>query len=110
MSPPLVPTLAELDIELQHALAALNEALVAEEADPSLAVANGASDQAASRIYDLSAQIEALPAFSMEGLRAKARALAYWQAGSTLETERWSNEESLSRQIVAGLLDERIAG
>ena len=109
MSPILVPTLAELGIELERALAALALAVEVESANPEMGHANCASDQFAELVGHLSSEITALPAASIADLRVKARALSYWQAGSRIDDQRWPNEEALSRQLVAGLLDERIS-
>lgn len=109
MSPILVPTLAELGIELQRARAAYARAVADEDAGRIPSSPDGASDTAAESIALLRSQIAEIPAASLADLRVKAAALSYWLEGSSLYDPRWANEETLSAQLVAGLLDERIA-
>lgn len=100
MTPILVPTLAELGIELQRA----------EGVRAALDSTGKVYDAALMHCWSILDQIAELPAASIADLRIKARAFD-WSA-QLLEGEPYHNpsdgEEKIMRQLVAGLLDERI--
>lgn len=100
MTPILVPTLAELGIELQRA----------EGVRAALDSTDKVYDAALMHCWSILDQIAELPAASIADLRIKARAFD-WSA-QLLEGEPYHNpsdgEEKIMRQLVAGLLDERI--
>lgn len=107
MSPILVPTLAELDIELGKAKARYDAVTVrwnaGERSDEMDELLNHTADEC----IDIASAIAALPAASLEHLRIKARALTF--GGSYLDVDNPVNYERLIAQILTGLLDERIA-
>lgn len=111
MSPILVPTLAELGIELGKAIAVENAAharwLPLYEAGN--AMANSPEDHACQTAYaaasDLTDQIAAIPAVSLADLRVKALAMDWHNRTIEKPDDFWS---SLGAQIVAGLLDQRV--
>lgn len=112
MSPILVPTLTELGVELSRAIAVENVAharwLPLYEAGK--AMANSPEDdacQAASgAISDLTDQIAVIPAVSLADLQVKAMAMDWHNRTIEKPEDFWT---LLGAQLVAGLLDERIA-
>jgi hypothetical protein len=111
MSPILVPTLAELRTELDR-LDAIRRTLSAQtDAAPDDKAAAAAWDAATDACWRTLDAIAEIPAASLPDLRVKAYGLA-WSA-RLLDGEPYYNpcpgEEKILRQLVAGLLDERIA-
>lgn len=100
MSPILVPTLAELWIELGRA-----EAIRA-----ATSTATDDYEPALKQCWHILDQITELPSASIADLRIKARAFD-WSA-RLIGDESYNNpsdgEEKIMRQLVAGLIDERI--
>lgn len=112
MTPILVPTLAELGIELGKAMAAEDAAYQAWL--PQYHAGNGTADTAESKEADRTSdvvsgiidQIAALPAASLADLRVKAMAMDWHNRKVETPHDFWTR---LGAQLVAGLLDERIA-
>ena len=115
MAPILVPTLTELGIEFDHAYGLERAALTAAaEADADASKGEPlevAYEQAVAFTSSIIDQIAIVPAASLSGLRVKARALDWYHR--TVEGPSFGKgqcpDERLAQQIVAGLLDERIA-
>lgn len=111
MSPILVPTLSELRVELDRLEAVRATASAAHDANPEGEGLEQAWEATTDACWHVLDQIAALPAASLDDLRVKAHAFN-WSA-SLLNGEPYHNptdeEEQILRQIVAGLLDERIA-
>lgn len=112
MSPILVPTLAELGIELGKAMAIEKEAHrawhVLYDAGRGLGITpeSDACDAAYLVVSDLTDQIAAIPAASLADLRVKAMAMEWHNRTIEKPDDFWTR---LGAQIVDGLLDERIA-
>lgn len=108
MSLTLVPTLAELDIELKRTVAAFDAAASAHRAQPGDSDCQDAATYAALEAFEVVTQITHLPAASIPDLRVKAKALA--QLVSAVPDSRKVGIEQchLCQQIIDGLLDERI--
>jgi hypothetical protein len=100
-APILVPTLNELRVELDR-VDSIRSALSVESED---------YDAALSACWSLLDQIAELPAWTLADLRVKAYAFD-WSA-RLLQDEPYRNpssgEEKIMKQIVSGLLDERIS-
>lgn len=111
MSPILVPTLAELRTELARLDHIRALASAQQDANPDDKALDEAWDVATDACWGALDQIAALPASSLADLRVKAYAFN-WSA-ELLDGEPFHNptnsEEQIMRQLVAGLLDERIA-
>ncbi|WP_108462263.1 hypothetical protein [Devosia naphthalenivorans] len=111
MSPILVPTLAELRVELDRLDGQRRAASARNNADPNDRALETAWNDAATACWHVLDQIAALPASSIADLRVKAYAFD-WSA-RLLDGESYYNpsdgEEAILRQLVSGLLDERIA-
>lgn len=112
MNPILVPTLSELGVELQRAMAieaaahqawrALYDAGNHSNDLPEL----DAVERAGEAIYDIIEQIAAMPAASLADLRVKAIAMDWHNRMVETPEAFW---EKLGAELVAGLLDERLA-
>lgn len=111
MTPILVPTLAELWIELGRADSERVALSAQNDANPDDDSVQKAWEQKADHCWAILDQMAELPAASIADLRIKARAFD-WSA-RVLNGEPYHNpsdgEEKIMRQLVAGLLDERIA-
>lgn len=108
MSPILVPTLAELGIELSRAMGVEQAALARwhQIRDAGATPDEAACDEAYRVISDLTDQIAAIPAASLADLRVKALAMDWHNRTVEAPEDFWQH---LGAQLVAGLLDERIA-
>ncbi len=111
MNPILVPTLAELRVELDRA-EGIRAAIAAKMDDqPETDELTAKRDQAEAACFSLLNQIAAISAASLADLRVKAHAFN-WSA-RLLDDEPYRNptdgEVQIMRQLVIGLLDERIA-
>lgn len=112
MSPILVPTLAELGIELDRAVAVETEAHRAwlalhqsgREAKRSPEAA--ACDAASEAVSDLIDQIAGIPAATIADLRVKAMAMEWHNRTVEAPDDFWTR---LGAQIVDGLLDSSVA-
>lgn len=102
--PNLVPTLSELQIELEKAIGNFNVVDLAYRRSGSRKSEQAAMVAAASPVT-LVSEIAHLPAASLLDLRTKAYALNWILQMS----DEWDSEaDTLGRQIVVGLLDDRI--
>ena len=111
MSPILVPTLAELRTELDRLDAIRRDLSVKTDAAPTDEAVQAVYDTATDACWRTVDAIADIPAASLADLRVKSYALD-WSA-RLLDGEPYHNpcagEEKILRQLVAGLLDERIA-
>lgn len=112
MSPILVPTLSELQIELEKSIAVQIKAFDSYEwavlEGAVLPVFEDAVQAAANATGTLVSQITTMPASSLADMRVKAFALN-WLHAKVGGVERFRCEHRLAEQIVAGLLDGVIA-
>lgn len=109
MNPVLVPTLAELDIELNRTMAALDAAASAHHAQPDHSACQDAVAHAALEAFEVVTQIIHLRAASISDLRVKAKALAQLFVAVPDSRPVGIEQRRLCQQIIDGLLDERIA-
>lgn len=108
MTTVLIPTLAELDIELNRTVAAFDAAARAHGDRPA---DNNCQDEvahAALEAFEVVTQIINLPAASIPDLRVKAKALAQLFAAVPDSQPVGIEQRRLCQQIIEGLLDERI--
>jgi hypothetical protein len=108
MTPVLVPTLAELDIELHRTVAAFDAAASAHHAQPNDSNYQDAVAHAALEAFEVVTQIIHLRAASIPDLRVKARALAQLFTAVPDSRPEGIEQRGLCQQIIDGLMDERI--
>lgn len=104
MTPILVPTLAQLSIELSIAKARYDD--INRRWNAGEEGLNDLLDETSDECVDIAEAIAELPATSLADLRIKARALTF--GGSYLDEKGQVTEDRLIAQIMSGLLDERI--
>lgn len=108
MTPTLVPTLAELDIELNRTVAAFDAAASDHNAQPDDGNCRDAVAHAALEAFEVVTQITHLRAASISDLRVKAKALAQLFTAVPDSRPVGIEQRRLCQQIIDGLLDERI--
>ena len=108
MTPILIPTLAELDIELNRTVAAFDAAARAHHAQLHDGNSQDEVAHAALEAFEVVTQIIDLPAASISDLRVKAKALAQLFAAVPDSQPVGIEQRRLCQQIIDVLLDERI--
>ena len=108
MSPLLVPTLAELDVELNRTVAVFNAASSAHHTQPDDGNRQDEVAHAALKAFEVVTEIIHLTAASIPHLRVKAKALRHLFNAVPESRSVGIEQRRLCQQIIEGLLDDRI--